>query len=307
MVRSFARLRCMVDLSVVVATQGAKQQLRRCLVALAGQSIVRHMEVLVVEGSDQPDSAQWLEEFPMARRLLLEPPNHVPALWMAGIRAAQGEVVALTIENCIPSANWAESMLAEQRNGPYAGVGGAMEMDPAGSVSDWAIFFSRYNAYMLPFQARLLGDLPGDNCSYKRAALLEIETWGEDGFWETFVHEKMRGLGQELLSAPSPVVVYGGGISGPRFLRRRFAHAKYFAARRGEKMSPLQRILRALAFPAVAVMLFWRIVLRVWRNGRHRAKLASSLPWVCAFLVAWSFGEAVGYLDVSAARKPPAE
>lgn len=302
-----ARLRGMIQLSVVVATQGAKRQLRQCLAALAGQSLVRHMEVLIVEGSAQPVSTQWLAEFPMARILRPEAPHNVPALWMAGIRAAQGDVVALTIENCVPSADWAKNMLAEQKNGLYAGVGGAMEMDPAGDLSDWAIFFCRYSAYMLPFQARLLSDLPGDNCSYKRSALREIETWAHDGFWETFVHEKMRGCGQQLLSAPGPIVVYGGGISGPRFFRRRFAHAKYFAARRGGKMPPVERILRALAFPAVAVMLFWRIGLRIWRNGRYRAKFASALPWVCAFLVAWAAGEALGYLDFRAARRPPAE
>ncbi len=297
----------MIDLSVVVASQGAKRQLRQCLVALDSQTSVRRIEVLIVDGSAHQVSAQWLEEFPMARVLRPEAPYNVPSLWMAGIRAAKGDVVALTIENCVPSADWAKNMLAEQQNGLHAGVGGAMEMDPAGCLSDWAIFFCRYSAYMLPFQARLLSDLPGDNCSYKRAALLEIESWAQDGFWETFVHEKMLGHGQQLLSAPSPVVVYAGGISGPQFFRRRFAHAKYFAARRGAKMSLLQRILRALAFPIVAMTLFSRIGLRVWRNGRHWAKFASALPCVCAFLVAWASGEAAGYLALSASRTPPAE
>ena len=295
----------MVEFSVVVATQGTGGQLRQCLAALARQTLVRQMEILIVDGTGRPHSERWIEDFPMVRVLRPPAPHNVPALWSEGIRAAQGSVVALTIENCIPAPDWAKNMLAAQNSTESAAVGGAIEMDPAGSLNDWAIYFCRYSAYMLPFQARVLHDLPGDNCSYKSRALREIQSLAMDGFWETFIHEDMSARGEQLLSVPSPVVVYAGGISARQFFWRRFAHAKHFASRRGENMPSMRRWLRAAAFPAVAAMLFFRIGARVWRNGRHRAKFVSVLPWVFPFLLAWASGEAAGYLDPAAARRPP--
>jgi hypothetical protein len=115
----------------------------------------------------------------------------------------------------------------------------------------------------------------------------------------------MRARGQRLRSATSPVVTYAGGISARRFFFRRLAHGKYFASRRGKNMSVSQRGLRSAAFPAVAALLLFRIGSRIFGKKRHRLKFALVTPWVCAFLISWAWGEALGYLNPAAANRPP--
>jgi hypothetical protein len=149
---------------------------------------------------------------------------------------------------------------------------------------------------MLPFSPRFLDDLPGDNCSYKREALDQVRNLVTDGFWETFIHYDMRSRGHKLLSDPLPVVTYRGGISGWTFFRRRYAHGRYFSARRGRDFTPAQRLMRAAAFPVVPLLLLKRITGRVWRNGRHRSKFIAVLPLVFCFLLAWAAGEGLGYV-----------
>ena len=176
-------LRGMVELSVIVAAQGAALQLRRCLTALVAQpQLGGDMETLVVDGSGLPETQELALEFPSVRVLRPERLTNVPALWTTGILAAQGRIVALTIENCVPVRDWAQKMI-EAHSGPFAAVSGAIEMEDGRSLIDWAIYFSRYSAYMLPFQNRLMNDLPADNCSYKSAELLEVRHLAVDGFW----------------------------------------------------------------------------------------------------------------------------
>jgi hypothetical protein len=125
------------------------------------------------------------------------------------------------------------------------------------------VYFSRYSNYMLPFEPRFADDVAADNCSYKREALAAVLPLAKDGFWETFIHQDMRRRGQQLRCVPSPVVVYCGGLSAWRFLRRRFLHGRYFAARRSRDFGSLQRIVRGAGSFAVPWLLLGRIAARV--------------------------------------------
>jgi hypothetical protein len=178
-------------------------------------------------------------------------------------------------------------------------------MDPKGGVADWAVYFCRYSSYMPVFSPRFAEDLAGDNCSYKRDALMASMPDAAAGFWETFVHREMRRRGEQLWVDPAPVVTYCGGLLTSRFLQRRYRHGRYFAARRGHAFGVGARLARAAAFPAVAALLLSRIAARVWRHGRHRAKFALALPLVTVFLLAWAAGEAAGYLRGAPAAAPP--
>lgn len=293
-----------IRLSVIVAAQDAGPNLRKCVAALVPQFPPDDMEILVVDGSDDNRARANLgSAFPV--KLLRGPSQaNVPQLWTAGIEAAQGRIVALTIENCVPASDWAKRMLSAHE-GEWAAVGGAVEIVPEAGLVDWAVYFSRYSNYVLPFEPRFLDDIAGDNCSYKREALEPTRHLAKDGFWETFIHLEMRCRGERLLCAPSPVVTYCGGLSGWRFFRRRFLHGRYFAARRSRDFTVSQRIIRALGSVVVPLLLIRRIGGRIWRNGRHRGKFLIVLPIIAAFLVAWAAGEGAGYLrGPSGARIP---
>jgi hypothetical protein len=260
------------------------------------------MEILIVDGSGTlPAIEQLAREFPAVRILSKAGESNVPRLWSAGIAEAEGDIIALTIENCVPAADWARQIVARHST-ECAAVGGAIELTPDATLTDWAVYFSRYSNYMLPFKSRFLDDLPGDNCAYKRAALDPVRRLMDNGFWETFIHYDMRRRNLQLLSDPAPVVTYCGGLSWLRFLRRRYRHGRYFAARRANEFTRSQRLVRAAGFWAVPPLLCKRIAARVWSNGRHRGKFVSALPLVMSFLVAWAAGEGIGYLTGSSGR-----
>jgi glycosyltransferase involved in cell wall biosynthesis len=287
-------------LSVVVAAQEGGERLAQCLRALAGQLPPEEMEVLVVLACGGDDASQdTIEklgtEFAQMRFLRRNAPVNVPLLWTAGIDAANGEIVALTIENCRPAADWGPRLLAAHC-GDSDCVGGAIEPDPRGRLMDWAIYFCRYTAYMLPFRRQLRDDVAADNCSYKREALAAVRPLAENGFWEALIHEDMRKRGGRIMADPTPAVTWSGGISGWKFLRRRYDHGRYFAARRALDLSGSQRTIRAIAFPAVPLVLLNRMAGRVRARGRFRLKFAICVPLIACFLAAWAFGEGAGYL-----------
>ncbi|HEY3826958.1 MAG TPA: glycosyltransferase [Bryobacteraceae bacterium] len=283
----------MQKLSVVVAAQDAGSLLKRCLASLVSQLPPDEMEVMVVTGPSGSQT-ELAREFPSVRFTATAVPVNVPKLWAQGIEMARAEIVALTIENCIPAPDWAKVVLAAHAN-PWPAIGGAIEPDPKAGLVDWAIYFCRYSGSMLPFPERFLDDLAADNVSYKRGAIDAVWTVARDGFWETLIHEAMRKRGEKLFSDPSLIVTFGGGISARRFLARRYHHGRYFAARRSEGFTTSQRLARAVGAPLVPLVLLNRMAGRIRRKGRYQLRFLACLPLIACFLTAWAVGEGTGY------------
>jgi GT2 family glycosyltransferase len=295
-----------LDLSVVVAAQRPSARLEACLGSLRAQVVAAGLEVIVAEASSQESWARLRERFPEVRLVKLPAGTGVPGLWHAGISTSRGKIVALTIEQCVPAANWAAEILRAHAANDAAAIGGAIEKTPEAGLADWAVYFSRYSRYIPPLAPEFRDDLAGDNCSYKRAALEASHEAMAEGFWETFVHQAMRAHGARLLCDPALVVRYAGDIGLGAFARRRFADGRYFAARRARKMGAAGRFLRAAAFPVTAALLFARIAARVWKNGRYRGRLLLVSPLVLTFLLSWALGECAGYLFGPSDRPQPA-
>ncbi len=282
-------------LSIVVAAQEAGRSLRKCLASLSPQLAPAETEVLVVDGSEGESGDKLREAFPSVRFLKLPAGTNVPRLWSAGIAASTGGIIALTIEQCVPEPNWAEQILRAHA-AEWPAIGGAIDIQPNAGLTDWAVYFSRYSRHIPPFAPRFLDDLPGDNCSYKRAALDSLGQQMSEGFWETFIHRGMRARGAQLLSDPSILVRYCGSFSWSAFLRRRFQDGRYYAARCAREMSASARLLRTASFLIVPALMLGRIGARVWKNRRYRGKLLVTTPLLVPFLVAWATGECLGYV-----------
>jgi hypothetical protein len=291
----------MPKLSVVIAAQDGGPVLGRCIAAFLQQRDAPDMEILVVS----PDRTAEFRATGV-RYLRADAPVSVPSLWTLGIRATSGDIVALTIENCVPEPHWASRMI-EAHGTECAAAGGAIEPHADAGIADWAIYFCRYSNYMLPFSPQFLDDLAADNCSYKRQALDSVMHLAGDGFWEALIHADMRQAGRKLYCDPAIVVRWAGGISFSRFLSRRFRHARYFAARRSMRFSSSQRIVRAIGAPAVPLLLLNRIATRTRSKGRHLTKFLISLPLILCFLASWAAGEGAGYLAGPPASAAPVD
>lgn len=284
------------EVSVVVAVRNFRHSLRECLNQLALQAQSRDVEIIVVDASTD-GSAQIASEFSTRIKLLrADPQSLVPQLWSLGIEASAAPLVALTIGQCVAEPRWIDDILAMAASHEgSAGFGGAIDPPRGGRWRDWALYFSRYSAYMPPLIAAPTLELAGDNAAYRKSALAACE-YAETGFWENLIHHHVRSLGWTLSFSAGMRVRLGAGVGALQFCRERYRHGLYFGSTRpGDSVHV--RLIRVLTAPAVAPYLVARIGLRVARHRRDwLLRYASALPWLMLFVASWSIGEAVGYL-----------
>lgn len=284
------------DLSVVVATKADHDTFRQCVRRLSLQAVGRNVEIVVVDGSDGTDVERVLGDSPDVRHVRADSRSLVPHLWGIGVDTAEAPIVALTIGQCLPAEGWIDAILkvsAEQQTS--AGFGGSIDGPSGGRWRDWALYFSRYSAYMPPVDAVNTLELAGDNAAYRKSALGDRD-YGREGFWENLVHHDVRAQGWKLSLIADMRVQLGSGVRAWQFCRERFLHGRYFGSTRpGRSLST--RLARVLTAPALAPFLLLRIGSRiVGHRPDWLGKYVVALPWIVCFLSCWSVGEAVGYL-----------
>lgn len=282
-------------ISVVVASHNARTSIRDCLSALLAQRSDGNAEVVLVDNSSDGTAELVRAEFPSVHLRQAARSALVPQLWEIGIRETHGDIVALTTAHCVPQRDWLRR-IQESHEDAAPAIGGAIENDPAAGVVDWAVYFCRYSRYMLPFPSGFVSEIPGDNASYKRAAIERFpQTWA-GGFWESAVHAEFRRAGLPLLLSPSIVVHHRRSYGFFGFLRQRCQHGMQYGRSMSARLGPGGRVLRIMLTPVVPLLLLFRIAGEVRRRGRHGDKLLMSSPILVAFLLSWTAGELVGCL-----------
>jgi GT2 family glycosyltransferase len=101
-----------VRVSLIIPNWNGAQWLERCLPALRAQRF-RDFEVLVVDNHSRDDSRRVTERcYPEARWLALPRNRGFAAAVNAGIRASDGELVALLNNDTEPEPGWLEALVA---------------------------------------------------------------------------------------------------------------------------------------------------------------------------------------------------
>ena len=276
--------------TVVIGSNAPPERLAACLEALEPQR--EGVEVLVQEG--HPSPAELRERFPWAD-FAAAAERLVPEHWRDGIDRASGDIVALTIAQMIPAADWIATM--RTLHADHDVVGGAIEPGPGLRLVDWGEYFCRYSRDMPPFQERESLDLAGDNAAYPRSRLEDVREAYRDGFWEPEVHRRLASHGVELWQTPALLVRQGRSAGSGTFIRQRLEHGRSHGRQRGSRGGLLQNLVRVIAAPLVPFVMTVRVGRLVFAKGRFRARLLAALPLVFAFNVAWALGEAVGHVD----------
>jgi glycosyltransferase involved in cell wall biosynthesis len=111
-------------ISIVVPTRDRPESLRRCLNALAAQTCLQDLEVIVVDdGSAVPEAvADVVGRHPFSRLVRQDAAGPARAR-NAGAANARGEVICFTDDDCEPSKDWAERLVAAIRSGADAAAG----------------------------------------------------------------------------------------------------------------------------------------------------------------------------------------
>ena len=284
------------ELSIVVAASQCARTLARCLDSLGPQIASTPAELLVVAST--PEQARLAREhLPHARVIQAPADALLPTLWGLGVSAARGRVLALTVTCCVPDAQWVDAILRAHRD-YHTAVGGAIENAPGASLVDWATYFVCYTPYMLPFDPGPM-EVPGENGTYKRAALEgQMPRVRVHGFWANEVNAHLREEKRSLWGDPR-IVVYHQHMSLPGFSRQRFAYGRIAGRRRAAQRTRPQRLRYMLSAPAIPLKQLARIVKRLARKRRYRARFVLSLPLVIWFLLCWTAGECLGLLSGS--------
>jgi hypothetical protein len=252
----------------------------------------RDIEVLVPTAT--PSVVQLVhEKFPQFTAIEAQASSHLPDLWGSGVVRAQGRILALTSGACIPDRGWVEAIL--QAHVEYhSAIGGTIDIAPHSGLAAWALYFSRYSAFMPPLAAGP-ADVCADNGSYKRAAIADQLTWiGRHGFWDHEVNERLHAQMRSRWRDPRMIVTckQAAGSSQERF---RIGHA--LGRLRAAQFDRRRRALQFLKTPALPAVYLARIARTVLRARRHRVAFALSLPIIAWYLICWSAGQSLGLIQ----------
>jgi hypothetical protein len=282
-------------LSIVAAMVNGERTLDTWLAAVAPQIASGGIQTIVVScesdarSTATPSPVDWIT---VRDRTL------VPTMWSEGLQRARGAVVAFTITSCVPANDWVSAILTAHAE-PHAAIGGVIDQAPNSAVADRALHLVRYTPYLPPQTAHRVGEIAGDNGTYKRAALTPfIATIAARGFWEADINRELRNKGDVLLIDPRIRVSHTSSYSTAGFSRQRFLHGRIFGRTRRASMSAPARLLRAMLAPIVPALMIVRSVRSVADRGRLDAGTLTAVPHAIWFLNCWAWGEAAGLLGV---------
>jgi len=282
-------------LSVVIGAHNARATVEQCLSVLLSQRYQSEVEVIVVDNSMDGTADIVSKQFPEVKLVRSPESAFIPQLWEIGISQSTGDIVAITTAHCVPQKNWIEEILKAHESS-YVGIGGAVENDGSAGLIEWAIYFCRYSAYMLPFLVKTVREIPGDNASYKRWALDRCKDARRNGFWEPSVHAKLKKDGLQLLMTPAIVVYHKKSFDVLGFMKQRFWHGREFGSARAWNLSGMWRAIYILLSPLIPAVFLARITQQMLQKRRHLRKFLLSFPILMLFLLSWSAGEFTGYL-----------
>lgn len=282
-------------LSIIIASQRGRRTIVPCLQEIAKQIDPDRVEVLVVDNRSDDSARLVSEHFPEVAIIDSPELRFIPELWERGIRESRGELVALTTAHFLPASNWVAAILKAHES-EVAGVGGAIESLSTAGLIDWAVYFCRYSRYMLPFIQKEVDDFAGDNASYKRQALNQCEEERKDGFWEPFVHARIKQFGGKLVLTPEVLVYHVTSFGFAAFVKNRFQHGRQFGLSRAEALTPLRRTFYILFSFLIPVLLLRRVAGDVFSRKRNRRIFILSSPVSFVFFASWAVGELSGYL-----------
>jgi glycosyltransferase involved in cell wall biosynthesis len=284
-----------VKLSVVVTSLNSLADLKNCLENILADKR-SGIEIIVADCCLKEKSAELIERFPAVTFIEFPVKTSLSKLLGAGIARANGEIIAITDSSCVVSNDWITSILQahESTNSPV--IGGSVEMNEHGSLTDWAGYFCDYAEFMPSAPRGVVSVVPGNNLSIKREVLKRGAELAQPEFWKTLWCRRLQSEGIELFSEPKISVVWRKTYKLIPFLVRRFHQGRCFAGMRFAAETFSKRLFYAVGSVFLPIILFVRTAAPVFRRKRFVGKFLLSLPTIVLAIIFWSFGETIGFL-----------
>jgi hypothetical protein len=215
----------------------------------------------------------------------------------AGVHKAVAPVVAFIEDHAYPALGWAEALL-EAHEQPWAAVGPVIGNANPGSTLSWANLFILYGPWIEGTEGGMSDDIPGENSSYKRNALLDCGPELDsllDGAQDSVMHQGLRARGRRLYLEPKAKVYHHNFESLSASVKEHFDCGRSFAAARARPWSALRRVLYAGGGPLIPLVRFRRIWKDIRRSGKSRDLLPGIIPALLLGLITGALGEMAGY------------
>lgn len=236
----------MASFSVLVPTYRRPDDLRKCLLAIKGQSVPA-MEVIVVRRDTDLDTklviTQYQDLLPIIEVVVSEP-GVVHAMTM-GVAVANADYIAITDDDAEPGVNWLDQLAklfaTDSRIG---GVGGRDIVTlPDGSI----LFDPQAKVGLIKFTGKMIGGhhcgtggsravdvLKGVNCAYRRDLLQNIGFdrrllgSGAQTHWEVSLGNEIARRGYRLIYDPAITVLHHPGARHDADQRAEFNDIAFF-------------------------------------------------------------------------------
>jgi len=285
----------MPKFSVIIASVNGLPTIAECLSALETRRGDFDVEIVVVDAAKDNTAEYIIVNFPRVKLIRLDERRGIPEMRAIGMREARGDYLIITEDHCIAPKDWFEKFSQAHEAG-YRVVGGAVENGSRTRLIDWAVFLCEYSSFMPPISGGEAEFVAGNNVSYERSVIEQIDESIKNDFWEYFLQAEMRRKNVKFLSAPSIIVNHKKEFGFFYFLAQRFHYSRSFAAMRRRKSTTFQQILYLLYTPLAPFHLTWRIIANIRRKKRYRKEFLLSFPFLAIFMCSYAAGEFAGQL-----------
>jgi hypothetical protein len=297
-----------ICLSIILRIVGGPQFAQRCLSCLVPQTVLYSAEIILPFDSTVSGMDELKRDFPQVIfhdmgcvRIAGGFDSHAMAHDLydrrtaAGLKIAQGEIMALLEDYGVPDPDWCEQIIKAHRL-PHGVIGGTVEHSGKGSLN-WAVYFLDFGRYQLPIREGPANYLTDVNVSYKRKALQSVRDLWCVSYNEVTVNWALAKKGIVLWQKPEIVVREDRGkLSFWGLIEERFSWGRLFACKRVESVSILSRVLYVVLSPAIPAVLLARMAIKVLRARRNWVPFVRALPLVVVLTLVWCIGEFIGYV-----------
>jgi cellulose synthase/poly-beta-1,6-N-acetylglucosamine synthase-like glycosyltransferase len=276
-----------LEVSIIIPTFNGAPRIGNCLDALLRQTPGRTAEIIVVNDGSIDNTAVVVEQYSGVR--LISQVNSGPATARnRGALEARGMIILFTDDDCVPTAEWLDAMLAPFDDPEVVGAKGAYRTRQKSLVARFVQieYEDRYrrmadldcidfvDTYSAAFRRDRFLEMTGYDTSFPVACAEDIE-----------LSYRMSARGWKMKFAPRAIVYHTHPDTLWRYLKKKykFAFWRVLALRKNpgkavkDSHTPQIMKLQLLLAPALLLALVFDLIVRL--------RVPSSAPVLAAFLV----------------------
>jgi glycosyltransferase involved in cell wall biosynthesis len=282
--------------SIIIPTYNGATTIERCLRAVLGQRWPGPFEVIVIDSSEDGTADLIWRRFPHVKLTHFDEQTPEGKARNAGIRQANGALLIMTDQDCVPPIDWVEQICHSMKSANYDALGGSVTPSQHDRLFARASFLTEFGEFLPISRAGLRTNVPTCKIAYRARVFEEDMRFPETipVAEDMVLNDRIVAQGGRIYFDPRITVTH----INRQGVKENFTHQYYLGA--GSAMARLERremrgakvtkLPTFLSHPAL-ILYRWQAVLR--RLGEHRGfcqllgLYAVPILFLCA---AWSTG-----------------